>query len=120
MREYAFVRAVKKCRLPVVTAAAVSMTHWIAGQLEHPMAKTNCKVICARACWMGTGRTQQDGGVMLKTGTERVYIMNTTGPGSEVDEDEVVVCKDLNERSKKKMPETVLAIITEEKKASTT
>ncbi len=81
----------KKCKLPmIVSDAAVSITHRIVGQFEHPLADPNCKVMCRRAAWIRTGRMQQDGGVMLKTGTERVDIMNTAGPSSDVNFAEVV------------------------------
>jgi hypothetical protein len=80
---YAFARAAKKCRFQVVRAAAVSMMQQIAGQLAQPRADPNCNMIHGKATWIGTGRTWQERGAIMKTRTGS-NSMNTLGPALEV------------------------------------
>ncbi len=74
---YAFARAAKKCRFPVMRAVAVLTTQQIGGHLAQPRADPNCSVTCGKVAWIGTGRTWQVGEVMLKTVTDS---MNTLRP----------------------------------------
>ncbi len=69
---YAFAIAAKKCKFTVVNAAAVSTTHWMAGQLPQTRADPNCKVMCGNTAWIGIGRMQREGGVMLNMGTGKL------------------------------------------------
>ncbi len=80
---YDFSRVAKNCRFLVVGAAAVSMMQQIAGQSAQPRADPNCNVIRGKATWIGTGRTWQERGAIMKTGTGSDS-MNTLGPAPKV------------------------------------
>jgi hypothetical protein len=47
-------------------------------------ADPNCKVMCGNAAWIGTGRTQQEGGIMLNTGIGKLSMKTWGLPPLEV------------------------------------